>query len=76
MELKRNLSVEKDYRALGPATLLKKRLWYRCFPVNFPKFIRTSFLQNTPGRLLLVLVQFTFTTSDADFDYHHWDCTY
>ena len=26
-----------------PATLLKKRLWHRCFPVNFMKFPRTSF---------------------------------
>ena len=26
-----------------PATLLKKRLWHRCFPVNFVKFIRTPF---------------------------------
>ena len=29
------------------APLLKMRLWYRCFPVNFSKFLRTSFLQNT-----------------------------
>ena len=28
---------------LSPATLLKKRLWYRCFPVNFVKFLRTTF---------------------------------
>ena len=28
---------------LKPATLLKKRLWYRCFPVNFVKFLRTLF---------------------------------
>ena len=26
---------------LRPATLLKKRLWHRCFPVNFEKFLRT-----------------------------------
>ena len=26
---------------LRPATLLKKRLWNRCFPVNFSKFLRT-----------------------------------
>ena len=25
-------------------TLLKKRLWHRCFPVNFDKFLRTPFL--------------------------------
>ena len=34
-------------------TLLKKSLWLRCFPVNFAKFLRTPFLQNTYGRLLL-----------------------
>ena len=28
---------------LRSATLLKKRLWHRCFPVNFAKFLRTSF---------------------------------
>ena len=38
-----------------PATLLKKRLWCRCFPVNFEKFLRTDLLQNTSGRLLLWL---------------------
>ena len=38
---------------LRTATLLKKRLWHRCFPVNFVKFLRTPFLQNTSGRLLL-----------------------
>ena len=31
---------------LRPATLLKMRLWHRCFLVNFAKFLRTSFLQN------------------------------
>ena len=38
---------------LSPATLLKKRLLHRCFPVNFVKFLGISFLQNTSGRLLL-----------------------
>ena len=38
---------------LSPATLLKKRLWYRCFSVNFAKFLKTLFLHNTPGLLLL-----------------------
>ena len=36
-----------------PATLLKQRLWYRCFPMNFVKLVRTFFLQSTSGRLLL-----------------------
>ena len=33
---------------LQPATLLKKRLWHRVFPVNFAKILRTSFLQTVP----------------------------
>ena len=33
--------------------LLKKRLWHRCVPVNFVKFPRAPFLQNTSGWLLL-----------------------
>ena len=33
---------------LMSATLLKKRLWHRCFPVNFAKFLRTAFLYRTP----------------------------
>ena len=41
---------------LRPATLLNMRLWHKCFPVNFMKFIRTPFLQNTSGRLLLFLL--------------------
>ena len=38
---------------LRSATLLKRRLWHRCFPVNFAKFLRTLFSQSTSGRLLL-----------------------
>ena len=36
---------------LRPATLLKKRLWHRCFPENFAKYLRTPSLFN---RKLLV----------------------
>ena len=36
-----------------PATLLKMRLWHRCFPMNFAKFLGTPFSLNTSGRLLL-----------------------
>ena len=39
----------------NPATLLKKRLWYRCFTVNFEKFLKVPFLKNTSRRLLLHL---------------------
>ena len=33
----------------NPATLLKKRLWHRCFPVNFSKFLREFFSYNASG---------------------------
>ena len=34
-------------KVAGPrlATLFKKRLWYRRFPVSFAKFLRTPFLK-------------------------------
>ena len=44
-------------QSLRPATLLKKRLWRRCFLANFAKFLTTSFLQNTSGRLLLHILK-------------------
>ena len=40
-------------KGLRPATLLKRRLWYRFLPVNFAKYLRTLFLRSTSGRLLL-----------------------
>ena len=48
----------------NPATLLKKSLWYRYFHVNFAKFLRTRFLQNTSGRLLLLFPHKTAYSSN------------
>ena len=45
---------------LRSETLLKKRLWHRCFPVKFAKSLRKRFLQNTSGRLLLHKMHFHF----------------
>ena len=33
-----------EVAGLGAVILLKKRLWHRCFPLNFAKFLRTPFL--------------------------------
>ena len=59
LEISRNSQENTSARVsvligLRPATLLKKRLWQRCFPVNFAKFLRKRFLQNTSGWLLLI----------------------
>ena len=34
---------------LRPAILIKKRLWHRCFPVNFAKFLKTTSFDRTPS---------------------------
>ena len=40
---------EKDQKqTLQSATLFKKKHCHRCFPVNFVKFLRVSFLAETP----------------------------
>ena len=38
---------------LRPATLWKKKLWHRCFPVNYVRFLRTPFLTEYLRWLLL-----------------------
>ena len=34
-----------------PSTLLKKRLWHRCFPVDFAKLFKNTFFTKHPRRL-------------------------
>ena len=40
------------------ATLLKKRTWHTCFPVNFGKFLRTPFIMEHLWWLLLSFCYF------------------
>ena len=51
------LQNSQENTLVGLSLLIKparnQRLWHRCFPVNFAKLLRTPFLQNTSGRLLL-----------------------
>ena len=42
---------------LKSATLLKKRLWHGCFPMNFAKFLATRFLKEHFRWLLLWIVR-------------------
>ena len=37
---------------LRTVTLLKKRFWYRCFPVNFSKFLKTPITEHLRWLLL------------------------
>ena len=52
--------------------LLKNRLWHRCFPLNFAKFLRTSFLQNTSGWLLLKLQTGNFKKKRLAHKFSSW----
>ena len=51
---------------LRPATLLKKRLWHRCFPVNFAAFLRTPFFTEH-----LRMTASAFMTTLKMFFWHH-----
>ena len=42
---------------LRPVTLLKNKLWYSCFPVNFVKFSRRPFFAERLRLLLLIIYQ-------------------
>ena len=43
------LQLTNRITCLRTATLLKKRLWHRCFPVNFAKFLRIPFYRTPLG---------------------------
>ena len=58
----------KKVAGLRPATMLKKRLWHRYFPVNFAKFLRTPSLQNISGRLLLIVHKWWLSLSKKQVD--------
>ena len=52
---------------LRPVTLLKKRPWHRCFPVNFVKLLRTPFIIEHHWWLLLTCagVSFEYETTET-----------
>ena len=49
------LQEQSSRGVLWPATLFKKRLWRRCFPVDFVKFLRTPFFTEHLRWLFLIL---------------------
>ena len=53
LEISQNSQENACGRASFADLRLKKRLWYRCFPVNFVKFLRAPFLTEHLWRLPL-----------------------
>ena len=52
---------------LRPATLLKKKLWHRYFPVNFSIFLRTPFYGTPLAPMELLLTTLTYLFSGIEF---------
>ena len=50
------VSFSNKITGIRPATLLKIRLWHKCFPVNFAKFLRIPFITEHLWWLLLITV--------------------
>ena len=58
-------------------TLLKRRLWRRCFPVNFPEFLRTPFFQHflrvaafeVVRTYFISLIYSSYSISSINFDF-------
>ena len=46
---------ENTYARVSFCNLIKKRLWHRCFPVNFVKFLRTPFFIEQFWWLFLII---------------------
>ena len=49
------MKLQKSPRVVEACSFIKKRPWQMCFPVNFTKFLRTSFLTEQLWWLLLKL---------------------
>ena len=57
----------EHFQCLRPATLLKKRHWHWCFPVNFTKFLRTTFYIEHLWWLLLHILCVHFLRIHHDY---------
>ena len=50
------ISQNSQENTCARVSFLIKRLWHRCFPMNFAKFLRTPFLTEHLRWLLLTLI--------------------
>ena len=58
---------------LKACNFIKKRLWHRCFPVNFAKFLRTLFLTE---RLRWMLLSLTLPLDKRRFFFQVFKCKF
>ena len=61
------------FNKVAGLTLFKKRLWHRCFPVNFAKFLRTPLENNLGGCFWMIILIHTFWKKSSPFPrYGSW----
>ena len=70
-QLRQSLFLNK-IAGLRPATLLKKRLWHRCFLVNFAKFQRNLFYRTPPDDCFCNSIPFHPDIQDKHFLTDHF----
>ena len=56
---------------LRPAALLKRRLWRRCFPVNFAKFLKTPLVAASSKYCSLSILDFWHSNHKPDMELKH-----
>ena len=61
---------------LRPATLLKKRLWHRCFPVNFQKISKDTFFTEHLWMTVSVACKLKNILKKSGAKMEHWERVY
>ena len=57
--------VLRNFAKFKACNFIKKKLWHRCFSVNFAKILRTPFLQNTSGGSFLIMARIKLSKYDG-----------
>ena len=72
LTLKISENSQENTRSIVFCNFTKKRLWHRCFPVNFPKFLRTPFLTEHCQWLLLIHYISTALLPASNYMFNVW----
>ena len=67
-----SLQCSQKNKHLCWSNFIKKRLQHRCFPVEYPKFLRTLFLQNTSGGCFWKHLVISFFIAHENDEWRHF----
>ena len=71
------LQISQDFKVAGlrPASLLKKRLWHKCFPVNFAIFFLGKWKKKINLKFYFHMKLFHIPIDSSLIFYFHWKNT-